>query len=699
MSRLIGAIAEKDIANEEWKDLPGLMLQGAESSNQQAREVSTYILFAILDELDDADAFDYSKMFQVFSKTLQDRSDPEIPMNNLFALSKMAIAIDVEGEEPAMASFQSLIPQMVVVLKDVINSGDNDRTTQAFECFQTILEAKPKILDSHFRQLVQEMATITADTGKDNDVRTQALNFLMSCLLNRRLKFQGLRIGEEMVQLLFSILANAEVNPLLDEDEMDLAKSSMHMLSLMSSELSPQQVAAPIIKIFKEYATSSEPRRKQAAITGLAQCVEGAPEFVRSQLPELLPQILRLLNDSSDGVRESAILGCRDLADTLPEVLATEHEKFLTAFAKNLGAAVQGMHGEDGLKNEKLAANCCYAIDGLISGLDAKDVEGYMSDLVPNLTTLFGHSSIEIKKAAISAVGSIALVSQRGFLPYFDQTAGALSHFIQLKHGEQELDLRAIAIDTMGDLADAVGPEAFKSYVPGLIQASQEGLTIDHPRLKETSYMLWAALAKTYKEDFGVFLSDAVKSILESLAQDEDADLEVDLEDSDLIGKEVLIGGKKLKVVGNGMAEKDEEDEDEDDDDDWADLAGISAIAEEKEVAIEALADIYSNVGKEFVPYYKKTVEALLPLLEHGYEATRKAAIGAMFRLYASLWQLQPDSQARWEPGLPVKSTPSPEVEQIRDILMMSVISQYANEEDRYVHIGIKIPEMMTYFR
>jgi importin-4 len=686
LSRLIGVIAQKDLSNNEWQDLPNLMLQGAESNNPQAREVSTYILFSILDEVnDDASAFNYSKMFEIFSKTLQDRENPEVPINTLFALSKMAIAIDTDGNDPALGAFQNMIPQMVTVLNDIIASGESDRINQAFECFQTILDAKPKILDSHFRQLIEQMATITADSSKDGDSRTQALNFLLSALLNRKMKFQSLRIGPELVNLLFTILSGEDTIEQVDDDEMDLTRSAMHMLTLMASEMPPQQVAAPVVKNFQEYASSPNPRKKQAAITALAQCVEGAPEFIGTQLPQLIPLILELLNDPRDKVREMTVLGCRDIAEALPEVLAMEHEKFLTGFAKNLAAAVSKIEGDDATKYESVAANCCLAIDGLVSGLSAKDVEPYMAELVPNLTRLFSHPTNDIKKSSISAVGSIAVVAQRGFLPYFDQVATSLSQFIELKEGEEELELRAIATDTMGDLADAVGPEAFKSFVPPLIRSSQEGLHLDHPRLRETSYMLWSALAKSYKEDFKTFLEPSVKSILDALAQEEDADFEVELnDDSDLLGQEVVIGGKKIRVVGDGMAEKDD-DTDDDDDDNWADLAGISAIAEEKEVALEALADIYSHTGKEFLPYYPKTIESILPLLEHSHEATRRAAISAMFRLYASLWQLQPDSQSKWEPGMPVKNQPTPEIAHIRDELMKRVLEQYGSEDDRYV--------------
>ena len=680
-SRLIGAIAQNDLAKNEWTDLPNLMLEGATNSSAQAREVSTFILFSILDELEDSTIFDYKKMFAAFSHTIQDLSNPEVPMNTLFALSKVAIEIDTDNDDPILTTFRQFIPKMVTVLMHVINTKDSDRITQTFECFQTILDATPKLFDLHFKELVQGIAEIARDPSHDQDTRTQALNFLLSCVLERKMKFQALRIGEELTNMIFGIIASEEAAPTVD-DEKDITRSSLHLLAFMANELPPPQVAGPTVVLFKKFASSPELRQRQAAITVLATIVEGATDFVRSQLPELFPAILKLLNDPSDTVRECSVMACRDIADALPEVMAKKHEEFLSALAKNLQLSMQSAEGPEAEKHIKVAANCCLAIDGLVAGLSAQDVRAYMPELVPNLTRLFAHPSIDIKKSAISAVGTIASAADRDFTPYFEQTTAALSHFIQAKGEDEELELRSIAIDTMGDLAEAVGAEAFHAYVQPMIKATQEGLELDHPRLKESAYMLWGSLAKVYKEEFKPFLSGAVQKLVEALAKEEDADIEVPLEEGkeDLVGKEVIISGKKIKVVGE--SDFVDNDEDDDDEDGWNDITGFSEVAQEKEVALEALADIFSHTGKEYLPYYEKTVTAILPIMEHDSESTKESAISAMFRLYASLWKLQPEEQSKWMPGLPIDTKPSHEIEKVRDLLMEKVLSEYPTEED-----------------
>src|SRR5205814_1116751 len=160
---------------------------------------------------------------------------------------------------------------------------------------------------------------------------------------------------------------------------------------------------------------------------------------------------------------------------------------------------------------------------------------------------------------------------------YFKDTMNGLSQYVTIKDNEQELDLRSATCDAMGNIASAVGPGPFKPYVQPLMQATEEALHLDNHRLRETSYILWSTMAKVYEEEFTPFLDGVMKGLIGCLEQEED-DLEVELgeEAADLLGQEVVIAGKKIKV----SAATDEEFEIEDvdpmeaaeDDDEWDDF-------------------------------------------------------------------------------------------------------------------------------
>ena len=680
-ARVIGAIVQTDLAEGEWQNLPDQMIQAAISPKVQEREVSTYLLYVIIDDTPEEQNSNFAQFFEIFQKTIRDPESGEVRMNTLLALSKMAHAIDPDNDEESLENFHQAIPGMVEVLKQTIESKDDHRMTQCFEAFQELFEPDAKIIGKYFGDLVQLMAGIAANNNMVKEARTQALNFILSAVLYRKLRFQGLRIGDRIVGLIVDVLVHAdEVD---DTDEFSLTLSAISLLNLMASQLPPSQVVIPALDLFKKFCESSNPRERQAATSALSSCFEGAPEFFDTQLQDITPRLLTLLHDSDIKVRESAVRGTKDLAETLPEALSKDHRSFMAALAKNLTSAVQNIEGSEEKANSSIAVHCCCAIDAMVHGLSPEDVATYLPELVPHLSRLFSHPDAKIKSSAIGAVGSIAESSKEAFVPYFEQTMKTLHENLGLKESEEDVDLRSITIDSMGGMAEAVGPEAFKPYVQPLMQATEENLRLDNSRLKETSYMFWSAMARVYKENFEPFLEGATQSILEALEQDDGPGVEVEAgaQSEDLIGQEVFIAGNKVKVVKGDGGEGAEDG----DDDEWDDLDALSPISEEKEVALEALAEIFSHVGTAFLPYYEKSIEMIMSLIEHHYEATRRAAISAMYRAYASLFQLQPVEKQKWEPGLPVRLQPTTEVAKFGDVVMTATRAQYMTEEDRYV--------------
>jgi hypothetical protein len=222
------------------------------------------------------------------------------------------------------------------------------------------------------------------------------------------------------------------------------------------------------------------------------------------------------------------------------------------------------------------------------------------------------------------------------------------------------------------------------------MRASEEALHLDHSRLKESTYILWGSISKVYGEDFKPFLDGVVKGLTACIEQEE-ADLEVELGEAakDLVGQEVSIGGRKVKV-----AEADDDDDDDDiedidldDEDDWEDFTTVTPLALEKEIAVEVIGDLISHTKSAYLPYFEKTIELILPLAEHPYEGVRKSTISTLHRAYATLFAIGEETgqMEKWQPGLPVKVQPATEVKKFGDILMTATIKMWGDEADRYV--------------
>lgn len=686
-ARVIGAMAGIDLEAGQWEELPGILAQAASSPQVSHREVGVYILFTLLEVAGDGFVDKLPNLFALFSKTIKDPESQEVRINTMLCLSRIAMLIDSDEDQKSLKSFVATIPDMVNVLKASIDEGDEDHTMQAFEVFQTLLGCESALLNPHFKDLIQFMIDISAEASVNEEARTQAISFLMQCVKYRRMKVQGINgMGEQLTTKAMQIAAEMDDDD-EDEDEVTPARSALGLLDLLASSLPPRQVVVPLLSALPAFVSNENPAFRKAGILSLGMCVEGAPDFVATQLSGIIPIVMKLLNDPEIKVRQAALHGVARLADDLAEDVCKEHEQLIPALLKNLDSAASASTEEK--RNIEILSASCAALDSMIEGMSEEVSGKYAAELVPRFGRLFGHPEYKVKAAAAGAMGSLAGSAEKGFLPYFSQTMQALSEYVTIKNSDEDLDLRGTVCDAMGAMAVAVGAEPFRPYMKPLMQASEEALHLGHPRLRETSYILWSTMAKVYGQEFTPYLDGVVKGLLESLDQEE-SEMEVELgkEASDLLGQEVIVAGKKVKVTSASDSPDDNDDMEDDGDDDWDDMTAVTAVALEKEIAVEVIGDVLSHTRQSFLPYLEKTVESAMTLVEHSYEGVRKAAISTLWRAYACLWALMEDETGvKWSPGIPLKEQPKPELLKLGEVVATATMSLWGDEMDRYVLI------------
>lgn len=162
------------------------------------------------------------------------------------------------------------------------------------------------------------------------------------------------------------------------------------------------------------------------------------------------------------------------------------------------------------------------ALDAFLEILDAQ-ITQYIDLIMERLSGLLESAPIKIKTIVVGAIGSAAHASGPAFKPYFAATLQRLQPFFLLTNEGEEQELRGIAMDALGTLAEAIGKEDFRPYFNETMQMALTQATNEKgsTRLRECSFLLFGVLARLFEKEFSPYLAATVPMLLASAAQPE----------------------------------------------------------------------------------------------------------------------------------------------------------------------------------
>ncbi|KAK1471051.1 hypothetical protein CCUS01_06165 [Colletotrichum cuscutae] len=689
-SRLLAGAIGLDLEDGDGQDFVRGLLSLNIADNVAHREVGSYILFALLDNDPTHFTEQAQQLLGLVQKTIVDPASADVRLNSVRSIGALLMIIDPEEDTQSVQLVQQLVQPMVEILKNAISEGNDDYYRDVFEVFQSFLAFDSSFLGPHLKDLIHFMLELAINNEVEEEARSQSLAFLSQCARYRRMKIQGMKdMGALLMVKSMQIVTEIETDD--DDDENSPARTALALIDQLANDLPPRQVIVPLLEQFPQFAQNPNPGHRKSAMLSLGTASEGAPDFVATQIQPLLPIVLTLLNDQDVSVRHAALVGLIHLADEMADELAPKHRELIGALLTNLEAVV----GSTDSQSVRVIRAVCGALDSLIGeGLEDDLIKEFGPKLIVPMGKLLHHEDFSVKGGAAGAIGAIAAaLGREEFKPYFAEVMGALGQYVAIKDGEEALNLRSAVCDSMGRIADAVGAQEFQPYVMDLMKASEEALSLDNARLKETSFILWASLSKVYGNDFSHFLPGVFKGLFDCLELEEESLSIPGLTEEDIPEGLLISNGKKLNL----KAAADDDEEDMDEDADWEDLedfAGVTAVALEQEIALEVLGDVitHSCDGAAIEKYLADAMGKVSPLAQHPYEGARKAAISTLWRAYARVWQLYEESGgAKWEAGYPPKQNPGQVINDLGQSVVEATLSVWEEDSERLTILGCLI--------
>ncbi|KAI8075033.1 armadillo-type protein [Gongronella butleri] len=650
VARVISSVARIDMPENKWPHLLTFLNQSCESPNAVHREVGTYCLYTLFEVLAEFFMNHTESLFQLFSKTIADPESKNVRVTTVLTLGKVAEFIDVE-DKANIKMFTETIPSIVGVLEQCLKESDEENSAKIFEVFDTLLMVEPPLLSSHLAELIRFFLQIGGNRELDESLRVMALSFLMWAAIYKQNKIRSLKLVSYMVEHLMPV--GTEPDP-EDVDEDSPSRLSYKVLNALSSNMPPQQVFPIVMPLVVNYMQNPDPNFRKAAMMAFAVIIEGCAEYMSTKMNDLLPLVCSGLQDQEIIVRRAACMALGCLAEELATEIS-EHHQVLLPLVFNLMSDT----------NPEVTKHACNALDAILEGLGS-DVLQYLPMLMEKLLFLLDHATqTETKATVMAAIGSAAHAAGEAFQPYFGGIMPRIRHLMSLKETDDDTLLRGVATDSAGAIAEAVGAEQFKPFTHDLMELAMEQLQFDSPRLRECSYAFFSILARVFGEEFAAYLPSIMPPILASCRAEETNEPELTAE-IDL-------------TVGDG--------EGDDDDDDLNLLNFNSAVADEKEFAVDALGELFENTGTHFLPYVEQAVQELVALSEHLFDGVRKAVTGSLFAFLKTFYNLS--EHGEWTPGLPISYAVNKNVTDMTAVVIPAILNMWSEEDDRMVVVQI----------
>lgn len=630
-SRAVAAIAEVDLGDNQWPDLLPILVKSVQDADQQVKEMAVFTLYSILDTKIPALNQHVGDFLALFSELMTDRSSMDIRVNAVKSLEIISEIIEEELEvKPEYApKFKDNIPGMVQVFQELIANDDSDNVKDLFIIFQSLVYLDAKLVGDNLVALIKLMLEIASNQQLDEDYRSSALDFLVSCVSIRKSRIASNKLGPEITLIAMKISSEEididdELNTESEENENEEnlpPTLALRLVAMLSAELPPSQVLTPLFENVGSMLSSSNHFERRAGLLCIGVASSGAPDFYTTQVNKVILALVSGLKDSEMVVRVAALRALSQLTSELQDVIAEYHEELLPLI-------IQIIDSTTSVKAYKYA---CYALDGLIEFMSYDAIAKYIEPLIEKLFRMLQQAnSSSLKAAIVSAIGSTAYAGGKGFIPYFNNSVQYLEPFISNSAetegmSEDDIELRAITFENISTMARAVGSEAFSAYADPLVQAAYAALSSEHSRIRESGFAFISNMAKVYGSKFSGFLDQIVPEILKCLQQEEFT-FNLDEEEEDF-GDDEEEGLESKFNVNTG-------------------------ITIEKEIASVALSELAIGTGASFAKYVEPAVKVLEEQVEYSY-GMREAAMNALWKISTAMFKAEYGDNFKPPKGVP----------------------------------------------
>jgi len=397
-------MAEFEIPNNRWTNLIDFLFECCKSQNSSHREVGVFVLYSLFEVIVDNLTDRLPQIFELLSVTINDPESIDVKITTMKALGSVVEYID-EDNQKEIELFRSLIPSMVNVLYQCLETNNRDGAQACFDVVDILLTLETQIVADHFSQLVQLTVDIAKNPEYDESIRNLALSTLFFIPVYKKNSLIRLQLVKPIIDGIFPIGTEEEPE---DEDEDCPARLTFRIINCMATNLPPNYIFPIIMEYIVNYMQNANPLFRKAALMSLCSLIDGCADLIRGRINDIFTFIAQGLQDSEPVVRKAACISFFLIAMEMVEEVSVHHSSFIPL--------IFNLMNDPDVQIQRHATN---ALNVLLEGLN-EDIVQYLPMLAEKFVFLLENGAVENKAVIVEAIGSAALSASDKFLDYFE---------------------------------------------------------------------------------------------------------------------------------------------------------------------------------------------------------------------------------------------------------------------------------------
>ncbi|KAF7327401.1 putative importin subunit beta-4 [Mycena kentingensis (nom. inval.)] len=630
ISRVLASIASNEFVPYQtaWLEILPFVEKLSTSPLAVEREASLLMMSPVLRGIGQEFA-DYVPY--IFTLLAQSLDDPESIDVRIAAVRVMTVLARYMNDESVYVfSFRELVPGALRVLSQCVERNHCMGVIETFDIVDALMQKETLLINEEMPTLVQTLLACSSSQEVDPDQRIRFIAKIQQLFsVEERVAMLNFnKLGEKLVRGLMSLAA--EEFPEEDGTEVGLGTLRIILaLKTVTLKLPPYHFLPAMQELILNYSSSANARTRRAAIFGIVFCAQSCPHAIverddadMSTSNAMWQVVAAALQDADIGACASRYRQLVEAVAALASVPETQQLACMT-----LGVVLEAVPAQ---------IETCLA--------------GTMQQLIAILATT---ADADIKRAAITAIGRVAhaciVTNASLFQPYFQRSVGRLQHYLRFGAPKHEEDsLCSAALDTIGIIAQAVGKDAFRRFLPLVMQHATEAIRTGRSMLCKGGAQVLGHMARVYGEEFAPQLENVVPLLLHICAVMFDSNAEKLLKAFDDLGDEQPIelerDQEQPKALNISLPKL------------FIDPASDPRVAEEQKglATLDAIVELFAATGKHFVPWLEICVGRVSELADNsvgpGSLSLRCGTTASLLALVRLFYGLQDAKD--WSPGL-----------------------------------------------